>query len=116
MAFFDKDQLDWTTTQPALHDFYKTLSAFRISHSAIITGDTFNLPTDANGVMAYIRHDAAATVLVVLNLSPDHHKVSFSHEKLAGSFQNLFSGFNYSFQNEASFELLPGDFFVYVKG
>ena len=116
LAFFDKDQLDWTTTQPALHDFYKTLSALRKSNTAIINGDTFNLPTDANGVMAYIRHDAAATVLVVLNLSPDHHKVSFSHEKLQGSFQNMFSGFNYSFQNEASFELMAGDYLVYVKG
>ena len=116
LAFFDKDQIDWTTSQPALHDFYKTLCVLRKSHKAITSGDTFNLPTDANGVMAYIRHDAAATVLVVLNLSPDHHKVSFSHEKLQGSFQNLFSGFNYSFQNEASFELMAGDYLVYVKG
>jgi glycosidase len=116
LAFFDKDQIDWSATQPALHEFYKTLSAFRKSHSAIITGDTFNLPTDANGVMAYIRHDAKSTVLVVLNLSLDHHKITLSHQKLQGDFQNLFSGFTYHFNNEASFELMAGDYFVYVMG
>ena len=116
LAFFDKDQIDWSAMQPALHEFYKTLSAFRKSHSAIITGDTFNLPTDANGVMAYIRHDAKSTVLVVLNLSLDHHKITLSHQKLQGDFQNLFSGFTYYFNNEASFELMAGDYFVYLMG
>jgi glycosidase len=115
LEFFDKDQIDWTTSQPALHDFYKTLSALRKSNKAIINGDTFNLPTDANGVMAYIRHDESSAVLVVLNLSAGHHKIKISHEKLHGKFKNVFSGFTYTFENEVSFELMAGDYFVYVK-
>jgi glycosidase len=115
LAFFDKDQIDWSASQPALHDFYKTLSTLRKSNTAIVSGDTFNLPTDTNGVMAYIRHDGAATVLVVLNLSNAHHKINLSHEKLTESFRNLFSGFTYQFKNATSFELMAGDFLVYVK-
>ena len=116
LEFFDKDQIDWSASQPALHDFYKTLSTLRKSNTAIISGDTFNLPTDTNGVMAYLRHDGTATVLVVLNLSLGHHKIKISHEKLHGKFKNVFSGFTYTFENEVSFELMAGDYFVYAKG
>ena len=114
LKFFDKDQIDWVA-QPALHDFYKTLSTLRKTHAAIISGDSFNLPVDTDGVMAYIRQDAASTVFVLLNLSNKHHKVHIAHEKLNGSFHNVFSGLTFSFNNSTSFELLPGDYFVYVK-
>ena len=114
LHFFDKDLIDWTP-QPALHDFYKTLYAFRKSHTAIISGDTFNLPIDADGVMAYLRYDASSTILVVLNLSKQHHRIHLAHEKLSGQFQNVFSGFQFKFNYDVPFELLPGDFFVYVK-
>ncbi len=114
LKFFDKDQIDWVE-QPALHDFYKTLSKLRKTHTSIISGDTFNLPVDTDGVMAYLRQDATSTVFVLLNLSNKHHKVQIAHEKLNGSFQNVFSGLTFNFNNSVSFELLPGDFFVYVK-
>jgi hypothetical protein len=66
--------------------------------------------------MAYIRHDAKSTVLVVLNLSLDHHKIKISHEKLRGKFLNVFSGFTYTIEKEVSFELMAGDYFVYAIG
>jgi glycosidase len=115
LPFFDKDQLDWTPA-PALHEFYKTLSTLRKTHTAIISGDTINLPVATEGVMAYIRQDAASTVFVLLNLSNQHHKVEIAHEKLNGEFQNGFSGIKFNFNHSVPFELLPGDFFVYVKG
>ncbi len=114
LQFFDKDQIEWIE-KPALHDFYKTLSQLRITHTAIISGDTFNLPVATDGVMAYIRQDAASTVFVLLNLSNKHHKLQIGHEKLNGDFQNVFSGLTFNFNHQVSFELLPGDFFVYVK-
>ena len=115
LEFFDKDIINWSVS-PLLHDFYKTLGSFRKSHPAITSGDTFNLPVDAQGVMAYIRHDAKSTILVVLNLSTHHHRIHLSHEKLAGAFRNLFSGFEFNFKQDVPFELMPGDYFVYVKG
>jgi hypothetical protein len=69
-----------------------------------------------DGVMAYLRQDAASTVFVLLNLSNQHHKVEIAHEKLNGEFKNVFSGLSFNFNHTVPFELLPGDFFVYVKG
>jgi glycosidase len=114
LAFFDKDQIDWSNPV-ALHEFYKTLASFRQTHPAITTGDTFNLPLSEPGVMAYLRYNQNSTILVVLNLSAHHHKIRVAHEKLNGDFINVFSGFSFPFTGEVPFELLPGDYFVYVK-
>jgi glycosidase len=114
LQFFVKDQIEWTE-KPALHDFYTTLNQLRNTHTAITSGDTFNLPVQTDGVMAYLRQDAASTVFVLLNLSNKHHRVEITHEKLNGVFQNVFSGLTFNFNHLVSFELLPGDFFVYVK-
>ena len=119
LAFFDKDLIDWQLkdehAKPALHDFYKTLAELRKTHTAITSGDTFNLPVDQNGVMSFLRWDKQSTVLVLLNLSTHHHRIQLAHEKLNGNFQNVFSGLSYSFNNTIPFELMPGEFFVYVK-
>lgn len=114
LTFFDKDLIDWTPA-PALHDFYKTLITLRQTHPAIISGDTFNLPVQTDGVMAYIRHYKSSTIFVLLNLSNQHHKVEISDEKLNGVFKNVFSGMAFSFSHSVPFELMPGDYFVYVK-
>lgn len=114
LQFFDKDQIEWTE-KPDLHDFYTTLNQLRNTHTAITSGDTFNLPVQTDGVMAYLRQDAASTVFVLLNLSNKHHRVEIAHEKLNGVFQNVFSGLSFSFNHSVPFELLPGDYFVYVK-
>lgn len=114
LLFFDKDTIEWNG-HPALHDFYKTLIQLRKSHPAIVTGDTFNLPIHADRVMAYLRHDSKDTILVGLNLSDQRQKIEFSHEKLKGKFKNIFSQLVFEFQETMTFELMPGDFFVYVK-
>ncbi len=114
LAFFDKDQIDWSTPV-TLHEFYKTLASFRQTHPAIISGDTFNLPLSEPGVMAYLRYNENTTILVVLNLSAHHHKIRVAHEKLNGDFVNVFSGISFPFTGDVPFELMPGDYFVYVK-
>ena len=114
LLFFDKDTLHWTV-EPSLHQFYKTLIQLRQQYPMIETGDTFNLPTDANGAMAYLRYDQQDIMLVGLNLTDQHLKINLSHDKLKGTFKNIFSGMSFNFQNDISFELMPGDYFVYVK-
>jgi len=66
-------------------------------------------------VMAYLRQDEQSTVFVLLNLSNQHHKVQIAHEKLKGDFKNVFSGLSFNFNHTVPFELLPGDYFVYLK-
>ena len=115
LKFFDKDTIEWADSTPALHEFYKTLNTLRKEHPVIIHGATFNLPSHHHAAMAFIRHDQKDHVLVILNLSTERVKMDCSHELLKGAFTQVFSGMTYTFDHTVSFELMPGDFFVYVK-
>jgi len=118
LAFFDKDSIDWSHP-PQLHDFYKTLNALRKSYASIIKAATFNLPTAAEKTMAYLRYatelDSKEIILVVLNLGDQAQKIRFAHDLLVGEFTNIFSGLCFAFNKDVAFELMPGDYFVYVK-
>ncbi len=114
LQFFDKDLIEWNT-KPALHDFYKSLNQLRQDHPVMINGSTFNLPSSHPGALAFIRMDEKETVLVVLNVSMQTIKMECAHEKLNGSFTQLFSNMTYQFNGAIHFELMPGDYFVYVK-
>lgn len=114
LAFFDKDIIEWDNTLPRLHAFYKTLAHARKNYAALTLGATFNLPSDG-GVMAFIRHDTSGLALVVLNVSKQVQKLHVNHSLLIGNFKNIFSGLVFTFAKEVDFELLPGDYFVYVN-
>ncbi|MEY2647065.1 MAG: hypothetical protein RL158_1041, partial [Bacteroidota bacterium] len=114
LQFFDKDPIHWNTT-PALHDFYKTLLQLRKDYPALVKGDTFILPSSDHNVMAYIRHHQDQVVLVVLNVSTEHVTIQCNHDLLKGQFRQAFSGMQYPFDGYVSFELMPGDYFVYTK-
>lgn len=119
LAFFDKDEIDWTAA-PQLAAFYKTLIHLRKQYPFLETGNSFNLPTQGDQVMAFLRYDQQqienGLLLVVLNFSAQIQKVKLEHEHLVGNFTNIFSGLSFPFNKELSIELLPGDYFVYVKG
>jgi glycosidase len=114
LAFFDKDQIQWTPTTPLLHAFYKTLLTARKQFPVLAGGSIFNLPT-AQAVMAYLKQDQDQIALVILNLSAERQHVSIAHEAFAGKFTNLFSGLSFEFHGHNQFELMPGEYIVYVK-
>ena len=114
LQFFDKDPIDWNT-DPSLHEFYKTLLNLRKQYPVLINGDTFNLPSSDHDVMAYIRHHQDQVVLVVLNVSNEHCTIQCNHDLLNGRFKQVFSGMQYTMEGHNQFELMPGDYFVYVK-
>jgi glycosidase len=115
LAFFDKDQIQWTSEIPLLHDFYKTLLTARKQFPVLATGSIFNLPTN-NAVMAYLKQDQGQTALVILNLSAERQQVHVEHEAFTGKFMNLFSGLSFEFNGDSQFELMPGEYIVYLKG
>jgi hypothetical protein len=76
--------------------------------------------------MAFLRYDhqpenksenksEKQTILVVLNFSHQIQKLELAHDYLNGQFTNAFSGLSFEFNKQVSFELMPGDYFVYVK-
>ena len=122
LAFFDKDKIEWAQ-QTHLGAFYKTLIELRKNNACILDGGSFNLPTSNNQVMAFLRYDQKfekqsekQVVLVLLNFSHQVQKVQLEHDYLKGLFSNAFSGLSYNFNRQESFELMPGDYLVYVKG
>lgn len=114
LAFFDKDQIQWTHTEPALHDFYKTLLTARKQYPVLHTGSIFNLPTNGK-IMAYLKQDQTNTALILLNVSEERQQVQVAHEAFTGNFTNLFSGLSFDFKGSSHFELMPGEYIVYIK-
>ena len=114
LAFFDKDQIEWTTELPRLHQFYKTLLTARKAFPVLQSSNVFNLPTKG-AVMAYLKQDQGQTALVVLNFSADRQHLHVAHEAFSGRFTNLFSGLSFEFNGDSHFELMPGEYIVYLK-
>ncbi len=116
LLFFDKDLIEWKQPMP-LHDFYKVLTHLRKKNSAIHNGESFILPSDKdNELMAYFRKKEKDLVLVLLNVSSQNRlQITVQHEWLHGRFRNIFSGLEFSFQNQESFELQAGEYLVYER-
>jgi len=114
LAFFDKDQIQWTSETPMLHDFYKTLLTARKQYPVIQAGQIFNLTKELH-VMAFLKQEQAQIALVLLNLSTERHYVHVRHEAFTGKFTNIFSGLNFEFNGNHHFEMMPGEYIVYVK-
>lgn len=112
LLFFDKDLIEWKQNVQ-LHDFYKTL--LNLHESAVIAdGETFILPTNKNGIMAFLRKKGHEVVLVILNLSnEDRLRIPVKHEWMKGKFQNVFSGLQFQFNEQEEFELLANKYLVY---
>ena len=113
LAFFDKDQLEWTEA-PIMHEFYKTLLTARKQYPVLQSGEIFNLPTEG-GVIAYLKQDQINTALIILNVSENRHHVHVKHDAFNGRFTNLFSGLSFEFNGESHFEMMPGEYIVYIK-
>lgn len=112
LAFFDKDEISWQQPLP-LKEFYTTLCNLHTCN-AIIKGETFNLPTQQNYVMAYLRKFKQEVVLVILNLSNhDRAIIDIDHEAMEGEFESVFSGLPFTFKKKTSFELMANEFLVY---
>ncbi len=117
MAFFDKDLFEWNEPLQ-LPDFYQALLRLRKTNAAITAGETFLLPGGkyTGQLMSFLRRRGADTVLVLLNLSKDERiKIEVAHEWLTGNFRNIFSGMQFVFSGQESFELQPGEYIVYEK-
>jgi len=116
LQFFEKDIIEWNEPLQ-LHDFYKTLLQHRKGSKAIQEGETFILPAQkGDQLMAYLRRKEEEVVLVLLNLSDeDRVSIRIEHDWLIGNFQNIFSGLNFTFNGEETFELQRGEYMMYEK-
>ena len=112
LKFFDKDVIEWSSNIH-LHDFYKTLLSLHQTN-AVAEGETFILPTNSNGLMAFMRRKDNEVVLVLLNLSnEDRLRLPVKHDWLKGTFENVFSQLQFQFNQQETFELQANEYIVY---
>jgi alpha-amylase len=119
LEFFDKDQIDWNGKYE-LHDFYKTLLTLHKNNTALRAGDvavtTYNLSmNNGDKVMAYLRKNGQAEVLVLLNFSKEALSCSILDEHLNGKFINVFDKEEEDFTGLKIVELQPWQYLVYEK-
>ena len=116
LKFFDKDAIEWKDPLQ-LHDFYSVLLKLRSRNQAITDGETFILPSQNDGeLMAYLRKKDENVVLVLLNISDQNRlHIPIQNTWLQGNFINVFSGLNFTFTGNDSFELQGGEYLVYEK-
>jgi glycosidase len=115
LRFFEKDYIEWTAAEPALHLFYKKLLQLRSSNPALHTaGNIEIIPTDYNeNIFAFFRTAGNSKVLVILNLS-NRDKLQFriTHPLLEGNYTHLFSDINYKINTVQSFEMQAWEYIV----
>ena len=117
LSFFEKDELEWSlqTKQGTLHDFYKVLFSLRTQNDAVALGQTQMLQTPyPHSIIGFIKKHQNNIVLVLLNIS-EHNRLAFeiSHPLLLGTFEQIFSGLQFSFSGNEKFELQAGEYLVY---
>ncbi len=116
LAFFDKDEIDWTKPLE-MESFYTALLHVGRTNKAISLGETFILPSNNDDALfSFMRKSGNDCILVILNLSNKSRlKIQVSHGWLDGLFENVFSGLQYQFKPGEEFELQAGEYFLYKK-
>ena len=114
LAFFNKDEIEWST-KIELGNFYKIILNLHKT-KAVAQGEIFILPSNHNGVMAFLRKFEEEVVLVIINLSSSSKlTLSVHHQWILGTFTNCFSGLDYSFNKTENFEVMAYEYLIYRK-
>ncbi|MFN4286491.1 MAG: alpha-amylase family glycosyl hydrolase [Lacibacter sp.] len=118
LAFFDKDEIEWGTKEPRLHQFFRQLLHLRKAHPALHCGDrsvlTWRIATNYNDrVFSFIRRKGSREVVVALNFSEQPLEVQFTDTRFGGLFTDLFT--NAAFSLDEPFTLPPWGYRVGSK-
>jgi glycosidase len=118
LSFFEKDEIEWK--DDPMSGFYKQLLALKKRNPALwngACGGTFRrIPTSADDkVIAFLREKEEDKVFVVINLSPDEQKFSFSEKCYCDKYTDLFTGQTFEIADEISMILAPWSYSVCEK-
>lgn len=119
LRFFDKDVIEWTGTC-ALHDFYKTLLNLRKENASLRAADaavtTFHIITEGNkNMMAYLRKNDDAEVLVFINLSNEQSGFTIKDVLINGNYTNVFGKAESILEVDTYLKIEPWGYLVFEK-
>jgi glycosidase len=119
LRFFDKDAIEWTGTC-ALHDFYKTLLNLRKTNASLRAADaavtTFHIITEGSkNIMAYLRKNDDAEVLVFINLSKENCGFTIKDVLINSNYTNVFTKAESNLTVDTYLKLEPWGYLVFEK-
>jgi alpha-amylase len=114
LSFFYKDTISFEKFARA--SFYKKLLTTRSTNEALASNASFTkLQSHANDkIYAFVREKNGKKVVVVLNFSPTSITANFNTNVLVGKPKELFTEKEVTFTNNASINLQPWDYKVFV--
>ncbi len=117
LKFFEKDEIAWTNNIE-LHDFYKTLIAFRkknkMFNAEANTNTTFIDEGSEKNILAYYRTYESESIFVLLNLGSG--KINFETTITADTFyRDIFTGKKIASDSIQHIELEAGGYLVLEK-
>ena len=118
LKFFEKDSIDWGTYR--LTSFYQTLISLKKKNKALWNGEEGGslkriFTNRDSTVFAFTRQKDDQKVLVICNLSAKPLEVKIKSVDLAGSYNEVFSGKEQTFEEKATMNLKPWEYLVYEK-
>lgn len=115
IKFFDKDAIDWSKPLILTH-FYEKLLHLKSINPALRGGDanvkTYFINTNHNSkILAYLRKNGDAEVVILLNLSKDIVEFAIEDDNIHSNYTNIFQNEEFSLNQT----LEVGGFKVYSK-
>lgn len=118
LFFFDKDPIDWSV-DISLHDFYKTLLHFRKGNPVIEAGfESFPILLEdalSHQLLVFYRRVGEASILVLLNLSPQYIQCTLNSSMLMGTYQNVFTQSNLEIGDRIGVSMEAGEYILLKK-
>ncbi|MEP7236454.1 MAG: alpha-amylase family glycosyl hydrolase [Ferruginibacter sp.] len=119
LRFFDKDAIDWTD-ENQLYDFYKTLLALRKTNASLRAADpavtTFHILTEGGkNIMAFLRKNDNAEVLIFLNLSKEITGFTIKDQLINNNYVNVFDKTKWPLTPDTFIKMQPWDYLVFER-
>lgn len=119
LEFFEKDSIDWTPNEEYTN-LYKKLIELRKTNTALYPAnkgaDMFRVKTsnDVN-VFAFTRENETDKIFAIFNLSNLEQQIDIEGETFMGTYKELFSNEEKTFNESESIKLNPWEYHIYVK-
>ncbi len=113
LKFFERDPIEWRVNN--YRRFYSRLLNLYEGDPALYAGEMHKIPTENDDqIYAFMRQNDDKRVLVFLNLSPAQQTITITSNYLNGEFIEYFTGRKRDFRGQATFNLPPWGYHVYV--
>lgn len=118
LAFFEKDPIQWKTDK--IGDLYKRLFSLMKGNTALWHAKwgsrMVKVPNnDENNVFSFVRANENDKVFAVFNFSNETKAVNFKEQLHFGSYKRFKDGIEATFDANATLNLQPWDYEIYIK-